>query len=109
MNCGGCCPDRSFVTDDICGNFITTHTTLTPLTVFDTNGTIFPFGTISIFYDQGVLPTIIATVHHSGGGSTPLIVPEGNTISATLSDIASVSIDTPEAFGKYCLILHFQA
>ena len=32
-SCGNCCPSRMFVTDEICGSFDTTDTTV-PLTVY---------------------------------------------------------------------------
>ncbi|MFJ5763691.1 DUF3992 domain-containing protein [Neobacillus sp. NPDC093182] len=106
--CGGnCCPDRPLVTDEICGNFNTT-TAAVPLTVYTKEPTVFISGTVSIFYDRGTPPTITATVTDSAGGTTVLTVPVGNTISQTFDDIASVSIDTASAIGKYCLTVHYQ-
>ncbi|SES17922.1 Protein of unknown function [Gracilibacillus ureilyticus] len=104
---GGCCPDRPFVSDEICGNFNTTEAAV-PLTVYTKEATVFVSGTVSVFYDRGTDATITATVTDSAGVTTALTIPQGNTISQTFDDIASLSIDTAAATGKYCLTLHYQ-
>jgi hypothetical protein len=37
-----------------------------------------------------------------------MTIPQGNTISQTFDNIASVSIDTAAAIGKYCLTVHYE-
>ncbi|MFE0625083.1 S-Ena type endospore appendage [Priestia aryabhattai] len=101
---GNCCPDRSFVTDEICGSFDTTVTTVN-LTVYDQDTSIISSGTVSIFYDRGTSDTITFSVN---GTPFSTQVPKGNTISHTFRNIDSVSIDTTGAIGKYCITLHYR-
>ena len=103
-SCGNCCPSRMFVTDEICGSFDTTDTTV-PLTVYSQDPTIHALGSVSIFYDQGTPNEITFSVN-----GTPFTapVPKGNTLSYTFKNIDSVSINTEGAIGKYCITLHYQ-
>ncbi|MMZ58516.1 hypothetical protein D1872_205010 [compost metagenome] len=103
-----CCPDRPFVTDEICGNFNTIAPVTVPLTVWSTDGTVFPSGTVNIFYDRGTPATITATVTHSTGAPSTLTIPKGSSISETFSDITSVAIVPAGAIGKYCISVHYQ-
>lgn len=105
--CGGCCPDRPFVSDEICGNFNTT-TAAVPLTVYTSEAGLFVSGTVSVYYDRGTPDTITATVTDSAGVDTTITIPQGNTISQTFDNIASVTIDTAAAIGKYCLTVHYE-
>jgi hypothetical protein len=107
--CGdNCCPDRAFVTDEICGNFNTNPPVTVPLTVYTKDPTLFVSGTVSIYYDRGAPATITATVTDSAGGTTIFTIPRGNTISQTFDDIDTVTIDTAGAMGKYCITAHYQ-
>ncbi|MGA9175506.1 MAG: S-Ena type endospore appendage [Thermoactinomyces sp.] len=100
-----CCPDRPVVTDEVCGNF--SFTGAGPITVFDTPGTILPFGSVSVFYESGTDPSITVTVP----GFPPVTVPLGNTRTITVESIDNVQISGTAGphTGKYCLNLHYRA
>jgi Protein of unknown function (DUF3992) len=108
--CGGgnCCPNSTLVSESICGNFNTTAPVTVPLTVWSTDGTVFPFGTVEVFYDRGTPATITATITHATGPATTMTIPKGNTISQTFSDVTSVAIVPSDAIGKYRLNIHYQ-
>jgi hypothetical protein len=111
--CNSCCPDRPFVSDEICGNFLTAAAAA--LTVYDTDGDVFPYGTVSVFYDRGNVASVTVTVTDSLGADDTFTVTRGNTISRTYNDIASVAITNTggvagsQANGKYCLTIHYQS
>lgn len=107
MCSGNCCPDNPFVSDEICGNFNTTVAAV-PLTVYTAEATVFVTGTVSIYYDRGTPATITATVTDTAGVDTVLTIPQGNTISQTFDNIATVTIDTAAAIGKYCVTANYQ-
>ncbi|GAA0305584.1 hypothetical protein GGQ92_002525 [Gracilibacillus halotolerans] len=105
--CGGCCPDRPYINDEICGNFNTT-TAAVPLTMYTSEDNLFVSGTVSIYYDRGTPDEITATITDTGGDTTALTIPQGNTISQTFDNIATVTVDTDAAIGKYCLTVHYE-
>lgn len=63
---------------------------------------------MSVYYDRGTPETITATVTDSAGVDTTITIPQGNTISQTFDNIASLTIDTAAAIGKYCLTVHYE-
>ncbi|WP_157404723.1 S-Ena type endospore appendage [Shouchella shacheensis] len=99
--------DRTTVTDEKCGTFDTNLPTPIPLTIYSIDETVFPSGTVSVYYGRGTPSTVTVTVTQSNATTQTLTIPQGNTISQTFGDIVSVSIDTAEVTGKYCLTIHY--
>lgn len=117
---GCCCPDAvsTLASNEICGNFaVPCQTdTPTPVVLYDTDGTVTPSGTVSIYYDKGCGETLTVTVTDSTGTTDTFDVPPKNTRSRTYDDIVSLAItctstatppETGQCVGKYCVDLNY--
>ncbi len=114
--CKKCCrckpdKDRAIITDEICGTFDTHLPVPVPLNIYHVDESIRPFGivsTISLYYGQGDPTLITVLVTYYDLSEETIMIPRGNTITRTLRNVGSLTIQTPQASGKYCLNIHYK-
>jgi hypothetical protein len=100
-----------FLKDEVCGNInIPCTLGLVSVTIYDTDGTVFPSGSITIFYETGCAAMLQVNIFRTIGSPITFSILPGNTRSQFVSNIESIQIvcqGTGEinCIGKYCLAL----
>ncbi|WP_041638338.1 DUF3992 domain-containing protein [Anoxybacillus flavithermus] len=117
MSCGGCCPDRPIVTDEVCLNW-EFNCDGTDRTIWEADGNVIkPFGTVTVLVENScdgvevrVNDTLIATLK------------EGQSFSKTFHSLKKVAIKCKTALkttetpvtstgiccGKLCMTVHYK-
>ncbi|KIQ95550.1 hypothetical protein LH47_00367 [Anoxybacillus thermarum] len=118
MSCGGCCPDRPIVTDEVCQNWEFSCGGNAPEVVWEADENIIkPFGTVTVLVENSCGEVKIYV--NEGEVAT---LTEGQSFSKTFNHLKKVSIecltpsnstaDTPSVLGsccgKLCMTVHYK-
>ncbi|WP_240468854.1 DUF3992 domain-containing protein [Anoxybacillus sp. MB8] len=117
MSCGGCCPDRPIVTDEVCQNWEFSCDS-TDHTIWEADGDVIkPFGTVTVLVENSC-----DGVEVHVNDMKVAILTEGQSFSKTFNSLKKVSIkclhtpkstnDAPVASGsccgKLCMTVHYK-
>ncbi|WP_035019658.1 DUF3992 domain-containing protein [Anoxybacillus flavithermus] len=115
MSCGGCCPDRPIVTDEVCQNW-ETECNNQLYTLWEADGDLIkPFGTVTILVENSCDRVEIFI---NGGTNAVATIKEGQSFSKTFSNLRKVAVKcltsprtaTPvgTCCGKLCMTVHYK-